>query len=141
MADLFADRYEIIKELGRGAFGTVYLAHDTRLGQRSVALKVLHPALSTDPAVLRLFDNEAGTLANLQHDHIVPVYDAGVWEDRRYIAMAYVDGPSLAQVVKEQGAQSPEKVVIWLRQAADALAYAHGRGVLQDRKSACRERV
>ena len=115
----------------------VYLAYDTHLGRRPLALKVLHPVLSADPATLRLFDNEAGALANLQHDHIVSVYDAGVWENRRYIAMAYVDGPTLAQVVKERGAQPPEKVVVWLRQASEALAYAHGRGVLhRDIKSA-----
>lgn len=130
MPDLFADRYDIQHELGRGAFGVVYLAHDVRLRGRPVALKVLHPALSTDPSVVRLFENEAGVLAALRHDHIITVYDVGVWELRRYIVMDYVAGPSLAQVVKEQGAQPPERVQDWLRQAAEALAYAHGQGVL-----------
>lgn len=137
MSELFADRYNIQHELGRGAFGVVYLAHDVRLRNRSVALKVLHPALSTDPGVVRLFENEAGVLAGLRHDHIITVYDVGVWELRRYIVMDYVAGPSLAQVVKEQGAQPPERVQAWLRQAAEALAYAHGQGVLhRDVKSA-----
>jgi formylglycine-generating enzyme required for sulfatase activity/serine/threonine protein kinase len=137
MSELFADRYDIQHELGRGAFGVVYLAHDVRLRDRPVALKVLHPALSTDPQVVRLFENEAGILAALRHDHIITVYDVGVWELRRFIVMDYVAGPSLAQVVKEQGAQPPERVQDWLRQAAEALAYAHGQGVLhRDVKSA-----
>ena len=137
MPDLFADRYDIQQELGRGAFGVVFLARDTRLRGRKVALKILHPALNADPAVVRLFDNEAGALASLEHDHIVTVYDAGVWEDRRYIAMAYVQGPTLAQVVQEQGPQSPGRVANWLAQAASALAYAHDQGMLhRDVKSA-----
>lgn len=137
MANLFADRYDVIRELGRGGFGIVHLAHDSRLKGRPVALKVLHPALSTDPAVLRLFEDEAGTLASLTNEHIVPVFDAGVCEGWRYIVMQYVDGPSLAQVVKEQGAQPAEQVIAWLRQAAGALACAHERGVLhRDIKSA-----
>jgi len=130
MPDLFADRYDIQQELGRGAFGVVFLARDMRLSGRKVALKILHPALNADPAVVRLFDNEAGALASLEHDHIVTVYDAGVWEDRRYIAMAYVQGPTLAQVVQEQGPLPPGRVANWLAQAASALAYAHDQGIL-----------
>lgn len=137
MPDLFADRYEIDRELGRGGFGTVYLARDNRLRGRSVALKVMPPALSTDPAVVRLFQEEAGILASLAHDHIVPVYDAGVWEGRRYIVMQHLTNHSLAQVVAAEGAQPPERVRAWLQQAAAALAYAHAQGVLyRDVKSA-----
>jgi serine/threonine-protein kinase len=137
MTNLFADRYDIQRELGHGAFGMVYLAHDLRLRGRPVALKVLHPALTTDPGVVRLFDNEAGVLATLQHDHIVTVYDAGLWEHRRFIVMAFIDGPSLAQVVREQGAQPPEQVAEWLAQIAAAMTYAHQRQVLhRDIKSA-----
>lgn len=83
MATRFADRYEIQKKIGRGAFGTVYLALDMRLSGRKVVLKILYPALNADPATVCLFDNEAGALASLEHDNIVTVYDDGVWEDRR----------------------------------------------------------
>ncbi len=105
MAEVFAERYEIVREVGHGGFGSVYLAHDMRLRGRPVALKVLHPALSADPGVVRLFQEEAGVLASLIHEHIVPVYDAGVWENRRYIAMQFLEGRSLADVVKDEGAQ------------------------------------
>jgi serine/threonine protein kinase len=63
MSEAFANRYDIQRELGRGAFGVVYLAHDARLRGRPVALKILHPVLSGDPGVVRLFQNEAGVLA------------------------------------------------------------------------------
>ncbi len=130
MAEVFAERYEIVREVGHGGFGTVYLAHDVRLGGRPVALKVLHPALSADPGVVRLFQEEAGVLASLIDEHIVPVHDAGVWENRRYIAMQFLEGRSLAEVVEAEGAQPAARVRDWLWQAAAALAHAHEQGVL-----------
>ncbi len=137
MAELFADRFVIDREVGRGGFGTIYLARDNRLRGRAVALKVLHPGLSADPAVVHLFEQESGILASLVHDHIIPVYDAGVWEGRRYIVMQYLEGRSLAQVVADEGAQPAARVRPWLQQAASALAYAHEQGVLhRDVKSA-----
>jgi serine/threonine-protein kinase len=137
MTELFAERYTLIREIGRGAFGVVYLAHDRRLSDRAVALKTLHPQLSVDPDTLQLFEQEAGALATLRHDHIVTVYDAGVWQGQRYLVMEYIEGASLAQVVKEQGAQAAERVAEWLKQAADALGHAHVSGIVHcDIKSA-----
>lgn len=136
-ADLFASRYALQNRRGQGSFGVVYLALDTRLRERKVALKVLHPQLTIDPDTLRLFENEAGVLAGLRHDHIVTVYDVGVWQDQRYLVMEWIEGPSLAEIVHEQGAQPPDLVADWLRQAAGALGYAHGQGVIhRDIKSA-----
>ena len=82
MNSLFSDRYAIRAELGRGSFGVVYLAHDRNL-DREVALKTLHPALAVDPGTVRLFAREAGVLARLEHNNIVPVYDMGVSGDTR----------------------------------------------------------
>jgi formylglycine-generating enzyme required for sulfatase activity len=130
MSQLFADRYTLIRRLGSGSFGVVHLAQDTRLRDRAVAIKVLHPQLSVDAATLQLFEQEAGVLATLRHDHIVTIHDAGLWQDQRYLVMEYIEGPSLAQVVKERGAQPPATVTAWRRQAADALAHAHSRGVI-----------
>jgi formylglycine-generating enzyme required for sulfatase activity len=135
--DLFANRYTLQRRRGQGSFGVVYLALDTRLRDRKVALKVLHPQLTVDPDTLRLFENEAGVLAGLRHDHIVTVYDVAVWQDQRYLVMEWIDGPSLAELVQTQGAQSADQVLDWLRQAADALGYAHAQGVIhRDIKSA-----
>lgn len=135
---LFADRYQIQSEVGRGSFGTAYLTIDERLGNRQVALKILHPALNADPSTLAMFEKEAGMLARLgNHDNIVSVYDAGVWEYQRYIAMQYVDGPSLSDLVHSQGAQSSQRVRDWLHQAATALAFAHQEHILhRDMKTA-----
>jgi len=130
MTELFAERYTLIREIGRGAFGVVYLAHDRRLRDRAVAIKALHPQLTVDAGTLQLFEQEAGVLATLRHDHIVTVHDAGIWQDQRYLVMEYIEGASLAQVVKEQGAQPAARVAEWLAQAADALAHAHARGVV-----------
>ena len=137
MSKIFADRYRIDRELGRGYFGVVYLAREVRLDDREVALKVLHSGLEKDSGFLRAFEREAGLLARLRHDNIVTIYDANVWRNERYLAMEYINGPSLAQVVNEEGAQPPERVVNWLRDAAQALAYAHGEGFIhRDIKSA-----
>ena len=130
MDSLFADRYRIDHELGRGSFGVVYLGYDTRLSNRAVAIKILHPALNADPAIIRRFHQEAGILAALEHDTIVPVYDVDTWEDRRFIVMRYIPGPTLDQILQEQGAQTPQQVFAWLQQIASGLDYAHSKDVL-----------
>ena len=130
MTDLFADRFRIDRELGRGSFGIVYLAFDTRLQDRPVALKLLHPGLDADPTVVRQFQREAGVLARLEHPAIVPIYDAGAEEGRRYLVMRYVAGRSLAKVLADEGPQPPERVFGWLGQIAAGLDYAHGQDVL-----------
>jgi serine/threonine protein kinase len=123
-------KYHILEEIGRGGFGIVYRARDTSLGNRIVALKVLHPQLVVDPASVHLFSKEAGTAASIEHPHIVTIYETDTHEQRRYIAMRYLPGPSLAQVLREQGQQSLEKVIAWIEQAASALDYAHREGVI-----------
>ena len=129
MSSHFAERYAIQRELGRGSFGVVYLATD-RTMNRPVALKILHAALAVNPATVQLFMREAAILAQLDHDHIVPVYDLGVSGDARYIVMKYVAGASLAEVLAQEGAQPVERVLAWLRQIAAGLDYAHSKGVL-----------
>jgi len=130
MTDLFAKRYDIQHELGRGSFGVVFLAYDTRLRNRPVALKVLHAALNADPATVSRFHREAGILASLEQDHIVPVYDVDVDQGTRFIVMKYVPGPTLAAILEKEGAQTPERVLAWLEQIADGLDYAHSRQIL-----------
>ena len=121
-------KYEIQRELGRGAFGTVYLARDTVLDVPR-ALKVLHPALVMDGTVVERFHREARLAARLEHPHIVPVYDFGQAEGHFYLAMRYMEGGSL----KEHLAQGPlpwDEVMRIVQEVAAGLAYAHAQGVV-----------
>ncbi len=122
-------KYEIIGELGKGGFATVYRACDLDL-EREVALKVLDPLLTRDPVWVARFRREARAVANLDHPRIVTVYDVGQAEGVVYIAMKLVEGGSLAQRITQQGALSWNDVVTTTSQAAEALDFAHAQGVL-----------
>jgi hypothetical protein len=123
-------KFRILDEIGRGGFGVVYRAEDTLLANRIVALKVLHPQLVVDQAFVKMFTKEAGTAASLEHPHIVTIFEPGIFEERRYIAMRYLPGPSLAQVLIDEGAQPLDRVIAWTTQVASALDYAHAAGVI-----------
>jgi hypothetical protein len=94
-------KFEILAELGRGGFATVYRARDATLG-REIALKALHPQLLADPEFGDRFLREARTLAGLRHPHIVTVYEAGEADGRVYIAMELAQGASLAHSIAER---------------------------------------
>ena len=121
-------KYEILRELGRGAFGTVYLARDTVLDVPR-ALKVLHPALLADATAVERFRREARLAARLEHPNIATVYDFGQAEDRFYLAMRYMEGGSLKERL-EQGPLPWEEVVRIVHDVAAGLAYAHEQGVV-----------
>jgi formylglycine-generating enzyme required for sulfatase activity/predicted Ser/Thr protein kinase len=122
-------KYEVIEEIGRGGFAVVYKARDTTL-DRIVALKVLAPHLTWDPRFVARFQNEARSVARLRHPHIVTVYEAGEQDGQLYIAMEYLGGRTLAQVIEEEGSLLPERALSILRQVAEALDYAHRQGVM-----------
>ena len=129
LVNALAGDYTIVRELGRGGMGVVFLARDDRL-DRPVALKVLPPALASDPTVRERFLREARTAAQLSHPNIVPVYSADEAAGWAYFAMAFVDGESLGERVKALGPLPADAAVRLLRDAAWALAYAHARGVV-----------
>jgi tetratricopeptide (TPR) repeat protein len=122
-----ADRYVVERELGHGGMATVYLAEDRR-HHRRVAIKVLREEL----AVLgpERFLREIAIAAQLQHPHILPLYDSGEADGLVYYVMPYVEGESLSARLAREGALPIEDVVRLLREIADALAYAHGHGVI-----------
>jgi tetratricopeptide (TPR) repeat protein len=122
-------RYRIEGELGRGGMGIVYKAHDTVL-DRPVALKVLPDALKDNPEALKNFLREAKSAAKLNHPNIVTVYDAGEQDGRYYIAMEYVDGTTLKEIVRRRGVISPNGVLHVLLQMCEALAFAHDQKVV-----------
>jgi len=122
-------KYEIVGELGRGGFATVYRALDTTL-DRDVALKVLDPLLMRDRTWVTRFHREAKAIARLKHPHIVTIYEIGEAEGRLFIAMELVEGPTLKDHIAQQGRLSWEETLGTLAQVADALDYAHGEGIL-----------
>ena len=122
-------KYEILGQIGRGGFATVYRALDTTLG-REVALKILHPQLLTDTAFVGRFQHEARTLAGLRHPHIVTIYEVGEVEGQLFIAMELAQGSSLAQAIAERGHLPWQETLALLRPVCQALDYAHRRGVV-----------
>jgi eukaryotic-like serine/threonine-protein kinase len=124
-------RYQIIRELGRGATGKVYLADDP-FAKRQVAIKVAFPeALTTEdgPAYKSMFLNEASLAGKLQHPHIVQIYDAVVEEKFSYIVMEYVEGGTLEQFTQPQNLLDTSQVVEVIFKCVRALAYAHSLGL------------
>jgi serine/threonine protein kinase len=122
-------QYEIESELGRGGMSVVYRARDRRLN-RLVAIKVLPPELAYDPAIRARFTREAQTSAQLSHAHIVPIYDVGEREGIAYFVMAFVAGGNLAALLAREPHQPIEDARRFIREVADALAYAHLHGVI-----------
>ncbi len=122
--------YRIEREIGRGGMAIVYLAYHQWL-DRPVALKVLQPQLQKDEALVARFLIEARAAARLDHPNIVAVTDAGVVDDVHYMAMAYIEGETLADLLARAGGRlPPEQVISIINQVAAALDYAHRRGVV-----------
>ena len=122
-------RYEIVGELGRGGMGVVYRAQDTVL-DRSVAFKVLPGSFQENPQAVANFLREAKAAARLNHPSIVTVYDAGEQDGRYYIAMEFVDGTTLKEIVRRRGPIAPRGALQVVGQVCEALAYAHEKKVV-----------
>ena len=122
-------RYRVVKLLGRGTMGAVYLAHDTQL-QRQVALKVPSFDRADSHELLQRFYREARTAATLRSPHICPVYDVGEINGRHYISMAYLEGRPLSHVLKANGPQPERQVLLLARKLALALQQAHDQGII-----------
>jgi serine/threonine protein kinase len=126
MQEKMIGRFEVIRELGRGAQGVVYLARDPRL-DRQVAIKTLRAGSSAqNDGLLR----EAKTVSNLQHPNIIPLYDLGSHEGEPYLVYAYIEGETLAQLLKRSGALSMAVSARIVADVLDALTSAHGQGVM-----------
>ena len=130
MADptIYADRYEIVREIARGGMSNVYLARDTKL-DRAVALKVLPAELSRDPAFVERFRLEAQAVASLNDPTIVAVYDWGQEQNTSFIVMEYVEGSTLRDSI-QSGPLAPGHAAAIAGDIAKALAAAHRRGVI-----------
>jgi serine/threonine-protein kinase len=116
--------------LGRGGMGVVYLAEQPELG-RKVAIKVIAPALSSDPAYLERFRRESRLAAAIEHPNAIPIYEAGIAEgETPFLVMRYVDGLDLASLVRREGRLDPHRAARITGQVAGALDEAHARGLV-----------
>jgi serine/threonine-protein kinase len=121
--------YRIEHEIGRGGMSVVYRARDLRLN-RPVAIKVLPPELAYDPTVGSRFTREAQTSAQLTHPQIVPIYDVGERDGIAYFVMGLITGGNLAALLEQQPRRPVDEVRRLLAEVADALSYAHLRGII-----------
>jgi serine/threonine protein kinase len=120
--------YKIIREVGSGGMGTVYLAEDTRLG-RKIALKILPEEASSDPAKVGRFAKEARAASALNHPNILTVFDVGELDSHHYIVTEFVEGVTLRDRLN-QGGVTVQNALNIIRQVATALAAAHGVGIV-----------
>jgi serine/threonine protein kinase len=126
---VLSPHYELDTEIGRGGMGVVYRAKDRRL-KRTVAIKVLPPELAFRSEIKTRFLREAETAAQLNHPNIVDIYAVDEAEGIVFFVMAYITGDNLAKRLHDHGALSVDETRRTLRDVADALAYAHERGVI-----------
>jgi eukaryotic-like serine/threonine-protein kinase len=122
-------RYRVVSRLGSGGMADVYLAEDQLLG-RSLAVKVLHHHFAEDQEFVERFRREASSAAGLSHPNIVAIFDRGEWDETYYIAMEYVPGRSLKELVREQGPLEPVVAIDIVTQILQAARFAHARGVI-----------
>jgi serine/threonine-protein kinase len=134
MRDITADtvidgRYQVIGKVGSGGMAEVYGADDLQLG-RKVAVKVLHRRFTEDAEFVERFRREAQSAAGLQHQHVVSVYDRGEWDGTYYIAMEFLEGRSLKDVIREEGPLDALRAVDIAVQILRAARFAHRRGII-----------
>ena len=127
---IFAGRYRIIKQIGRGGMADVYLAKDLILDGEEVAVKVLRTNYQTDPIAVARFQREARAMADLDHPHIVRITDIGEEDGQQYLAMEYVAGLDLKRYIKEHHPLSNEEAVRIMGQILLAMRLAHTKGIV-----------
>ena len=128
-SDLLLGNYLILDKIGEGGMGQVFKARHRRM-KRIVAVKILPPSSLTSPVALERFHREIEAVALLEHPNIVTAYDADEAGGRHFLAMQFVEGRDLASLVRHSGPLSPAATISIIRQAAQGLAYAHGKGIV-----------
>ena len=126
---LFDGRYRIIRKLGAGGMANVYLAEDQELGRR-VAIKILNERHANDDQFVERFRREAKNAAGLSHPNIVSIYDRGEAEGTYYIAMEYLDGRSLKELIVGRGPAPVHVAIDYTRKILDALRFSHRNGIV-----------
>jgi beta-lactam-binding protein with PASTA domain/predicted Ser/Thr protein kinase len=121
------ERYRLERKIGSGGMADVWLAEDTEL-DRNVAIKILHDRFAQDSEFVQRFQREAQSAAGLQHPNVVGIFDRGSFRDSYFIAMEYVDGPSLKDLVK--GGMGTKDAIDFTRQILNAARFAHRKGII-----------
>ena len=127
---IFADRYRVIRQIGRGGMADVYLARDLILDGEEVAVKVLRTNYQTDQIAVQRFQREAKAMAELDHPNIVRISDIGEEDGQQYLAMEYVDGVDLKRYIKDNAPLSNQEAVRIMGQILLAMRMAHTRGIV-----------
>ncbi len=126
---VFDDRYKLIRKLGSGGMADVYLAEDQELGRR-VAIKILNDRHAADDSFVERFRREAKNAAGLSHANVVSIYDRGEAEGSYYIAMEYLDGRTLKELLVRNGPPPPPIAIDYARQILSAIGFAHRNGIV-----------
>jgi serine/threonine protein kinase len=126
---LFADRYEIIEDLGQGGMGKVYKAFDAKVRER-IAIKLIRPAIASEPATLERFHHELKTARQIVHKNVCRMFDIGEAQGRHFITMEYVSGEDLRCLIKRIGHFTFGKAVFIAAQICEGLAEAHAMGIV-----------
>lgn len=124
--------FRVVRLLGEGGMGRVYEG-EQQMGTttRKVAIKTLHPHLSQDPQIVARFNRECGTVAQLEHPNTIQFFDFGQAPDGTlFIAMEFIDGESICDIVEREGPMDPERVALIMRQVCGSLAEAHNKGII-----------
>ncbi len=130
MPDTVIDgRYRVRSRIGSGGMADVYCATDLQLG-RPVALKLLHRRFAEDQEFVERFRREASSAAGLQHPNVVGVFDRGEWDGTYYIAMEFLEGRNIKELVRAEGRLAPERAVDLIGQVLRAARFAHRRGII-----------
>jgi len=130
LGSVVADRYHILKKLGEGGMGTVYLAEHVKMGRKS-ALKVMNPGMNTDPDAIARFNREASNASRLSHPNICGIYDFGETPDGLiYLAMEFIEGSALSGLIEKGGSLPAPRCGSIIHQTADALQVAHDAGIV-----------
>src|ERR671915_1132093 len=121
------DRYRLRQKIGSGGMADVWLATDREL-DRDVAIKILHDRFVQDKEFVERFRREARSAAGLQHSNVVSIFDRGEFRDTYFIAMEYIDGPQLKELVK--GGMGIQDAIDFTRQILNAARFAHRKGII-----------
>ena len=130
VGSIIAERYHVLKKLGEGGMGQVYLAEHVKMGRKS-AVKVMNPGMVNDADAISRFNREAANASRINHPNVAGIYDFGETSDGLiYLAMEFVEGESLTSLVEKNGALAPIRAANIAKQAADGLAVAHDMGIV-----------